>query len=54
MKSEALERAALECDRHAEFLKKEAHAGGNWQHLMARHAEAIYLAECIRKMKGPE
>lgn len=25
----ALEEAAAECDRHAAFLRKEAHAGGH-------------------------
>jgi hypothetical protein len=47
----AIERAAEECDRHAEWLRKEAHAGGDWQHLMTRSEEATYNARCIRALK---
>lgn len=47
----AIEAAALVCDDHADFLKKEAHAGGDWQHLMDRHEEAVWLARQIRKLK---
>ncbi len=46
-----LEDAALECARHAAWLKKEAHAGGDWQCLMTRADEAVYNAKCIRAMK---
>ena len=47
-----LENAALECDRHAEFLKVEAHGGGDWKHLRTREEEALYNAQRIRAMKG--
>jgi hypothetical protein len=50
MRAEFLEEAAAECERHATFLREEAHAGGDWKHLMDRHQEAVYLANQIRKL----
>lgn len=47
----AIEKAAEECDRHAAWLKEEAHAGGNWEHLIARADEAAYNAKRIRALK---
>jgi hypothetical protein len=51
---DGIEAAASECERHAEFLKKEAHAGGSYSHLMDRHQEAVYLAGTIRALTGDE
>ena len=45
-----LEEAALECERHAEFCRDEAHKGGNWEHLKARMDEAAYNAKMIRTL----
>lgn len=47
---DALERAAAECDRHAEFCKAEAHKGGAFEHLITRCAEATYHAKRIRAL----
>ena len=47
------EAAAKECERHAEFMKGDAHAGGNWKHLMTRVEEALYNAQRIRRLPLP-
>lgn len=49
-REDALQEAIRECDRHAEWLRKEAHAGGDWTILMAKHGEAVFLANNIRKI----
>jgi len=46
---DALASIARECDRHAEFCKREADKGGNREHMMARYAEANYLAQFTRR-----
>lgn len=45
------DRAAEECDRHAEFCKDEAHKGGDFQHLITRADEAAYNAKRIRALQ---
>jgi len=62
----ALETAAKECERHAEFFKSEADNVGavdhlltrreeaTMYHLLARREEAIYNAQRIREFKGPQ
>jgi len=46
-----LEEAAKVADEHAKFCHKEAHSGGDFQHLVARRDEANYLAQRIRSLK---
>lgn len=50
IRAAALEEAAKECERHAEFCKEEAHKGGNYDHLMTRYHEANHNALCIRSL----
>jgi hypothetical protein len=50
---DALELSAIVCDDHAKFLREEAHAGGDFNYLIARCREANYLASQIRRMKPP-
>jgi hypothetical protein len=47
---QALEDAAAECERHAKFCHDEAHSVLKGL-MIARVAEATFLAERIRKMK---
>jgi multidrug resistance efflux pump len=53
IRAAALEEAAKECDRHAEFCKSEAHKGGDFQHLTTRYDEAKYNAQRIRALIDP-
>lgn len=46
------EAAATECDRCSEFLHKEAHSGGDFEHLMTRKRQAEYLAGRIRALRS--
>lgn len=36
-----------------EWLKKEAHSGGNFSHLIARVEESSYIAKVIEEMTPP-
>ena len=47
-RSDTLQEAAEECDRHAKFCKDQALAGGDYDHLMIRSAEAKHNATRIR------
>jgi hypothetical protein len=47
-----VEECAKVADQHADFCHKEAHSGGDFQHLVARRTEATYLAQRIRALKG--
>ena len=51
---DALEMAAKECDRHAEFCKREWENGGDFEHLKVRHDEALYNAQRIRALAPAE
>jgi hypothetical protein len=50
----ALDAAAQECDRHAAFCKSEADKGGNFEHLITRRDEAVYLAGRIRALRAAD
>lgn len=48
--AEQLEMLAIQLETRAEWLLKEAHSGGNWEHLKGREDECRHVAADIRKL----